>query len=81
MIVAGPQVAPDPVDLALVAQDMLPVPRMVLVVRAGRCIPHGPVPVALPDPVAVPPLALRALVLVPAPVLVRLAPAWVAQAA
>ncbi len=81
MIVAGP-VAPDPVSvLALVDPDMLPRPQEVLVVRAGRCIPRGPVPVALPDPVAVPALALRALVLVPAPVLVRLAPEWVAQAA
>ena len=80
MIVAGPEVDPDPVDPAPVDQDMHPVPRMVLAVRAGRCIPHGPAPVALPAPVDGPPLALRGLALVRAPALVRLAPAWVAQA-
>jgi hypothetical protein len=80
LIVAGPQADPDPVDLAPVDPDMHPVPRMVLVARVGRCIPHGPSPVALPAPVDGPPLARRGLVLVRAPASVRLAPAQVAQA-
>ncbi len=75
MIVAGPVVDPDLVDPAVVDQDMPAVPRMVLVERAGRCIPHGPAPVALPAPVDGPPLALLVLVLVRVPDLVRLAPA------
>jgi hypothetical protein len=78
LIVAGPGVDPDPVDP--VDQDTHRVPRMVLVVRAGRCIPLGPRPVALPAPVGGPPLAQRDLVLVRAPASVRLAPAQVAQA-
>ena len=80
MIVAGPVVDPDLVGPAAVAQDMPAVPRMVLVVRAGRCIPHGPSPVARAPPVDGPPLAQRGLVLVRAPASVRLAPAQVAQA-
>ena len=80
MIVAGPVVDPDPVGPAAVAQDIRPVPRMVLVVRAGRCIPHGPAPVALPAPVDGLPLAPLGLALVRAPDSVRLAPAQVAQA-
>ena len=75
MIVAGPVVDPAPVDPAVVDQDMPAVPRMVLVVRAGRCIPHGPAPVALPAPVDGLPLAPLVLVLVRAPDSVRLAPA------
>ena len=75
MIVAGPVVDPDPVDPAPVDQDMHRVLGMVLVVRAGRCIPHGPAPVALPAPVDGLPLAPLALVLVRAPDSVRLAPA------
>ncbi len=78
MIVAGPAVDLDLADPA-VAQDIRPVPRMVLVVRAGRCIPRGPAPVALPAPADGPPLALRALVSVLVPDSVRLAPAPVAQ--
>ena len=80
MIVAGPVVDPDPVGPAAVDPDMPAVPRMVLVVRAGRCIPHGPAPVALPAPVDGPPLAPLGLVLVRAPDSVRLAPAQVARA-
>ena len=80
MIVAGPVVDPAPVDPAAVDQDMPVVPRMVLVVRAARCIPHGPAPVALPAPVDGPPLALRGPALVHAPASVRLVPAQVAQA-
>jgi hypothetical protein len=80
LIVAGPVVDPDPVDPAPVDQDMHRVLGMVLVVRAGRCIPHGPAPVALPAPVDGPPLARRGLVLVRAPASVRLVPAQVAQA-
>jgi hypothetical protein len=75
LIVAGQVVDPAPVDPAAVAQDMPAVPRMVLVVRAGRCIPHGPAPVALPAPVEGLPLAPHGLVLVRAPDSVRLAPA------
>ena len=78
MIVAGPAVDLDLADPA-VAQDIRPVPRMVLVVRAGRCIPHGLAPVALPAPVDGPPLALRGPALVHAPASVRLVPAQVAQ--
>jgi hypothetical protein len=39
----------DPAQVAPVQEDRdtLPVPRMVLVVRAGRCIPLAPAPVAL----------------------------------
>ncbi len=73
MIVAGPVVDPDPVGPAAVDQDMPAVPRMVLVVRAGRCIPHAPAPVALPAPVDGLPLAPLAPVLVRAPDSVRLA--------
>ena len=73
MIVAGLVVDPAPVDPAVVDQDMPVVPRMVLAVRAGRCIPHGPAPVALPAPVDVLPLAPHGLVLVRAPDSVRLA--------
>jgi hypothetical protein len=80
LIGAGPVADPAPVDPAAVDQDMPAVPRMVLVVRAVRCIPHGPAPVALPAPVDGLPLALRALVLVRGPDLVRLALAQVAQA-
>jgi hypothetical protein len=79
LIVAGPAVDPDLADPA-VAQDIRPGPRMVLVARAGRCIPRGPAPVALQAPVDGPPLALRALVSVHAPVSVRLALVPVAQA-
>ena len=75
MIVAGLVVDPAPVDPAVVDQDMPVVPRMVLVVRAVRCIPHGPAPVALPAPVDVLPLAPHGLVLVRAPDSARLAPA------
>jgi hypothetical protein len=75
LIVAGPVVDPAPVDPAAVDQDMPVVPRMVLVVRVGRCIPHGPAPVALPAPVEGLPLAPHGLVLVRAPDSVRLAPA------
>ena len=75
MIVAGPVVDPAPVDRAAVDQDMPAGPRMVLVVRAGRCIPHGPAPVALPAPVDGLHLAPHGLVLVRAPDSVRLAPA------
>ena len=71
---AGPVVDPAAVD-----QDMPAVPRMVLVVRAVRCIPHGPAPVALPAPVDGLPLVLRGLDLAPAPVLVRPGPVQVAQ--
>ena len=80
MIVAGPVVDPDPVGPAAVDQDMPAVPRMVLVVRAGRCIPHGPAPVALQAPVDVLPLARLGLALVRVPDSVRLALARVAQA-
>jgi hypothetical protein len=80
LIVAGPAADPDPVDPAQVDQDMHRGPRMVLVARAGRCIPHGPSPVVLQAPVDGPPLAPRGLVLVRAPASVRLAPAQVAQA-
>jgi hypothetical protein len=80
LIGAGPVVDPAPVDPAAVDQDMPAVPRMVLVVRAARCIPHGPAPVALPAPVDGLPLAPLALVLVRAPDSVRLALAQVAQA-
>jgi hypothetical protein len=80
LIVAGPAVDPAPADLA-VAQDIRPVPRMVLVVRAGRCIPHGPAPVALQALVDGLPLALRGLALVRAPASVRLVPALVARVA
>jgi hypothetical protein len=73
-------VDPAPVDPAAVDQDMPAVPRMVLVVRAVRCIPHGPAPVALQAPVDGLPLALLGLVLVRVPDSVRLAPAQVAQA-
>jgi hypothetical protein len=52
---------------------------MVLVVRAGRCIPHGPSPVARAAPVDGPPLAPRGLALARAPASVRLALALVAQ--
>jgi hypothetical protein len=76
--VAGRAVDPAPADLA-VGQDIRPVPRMALVVRGGRCIPHGLAPVALQAPVDGPPLALRGLALVRAPVSVRLAPALVAR--
>jgi hypothetical protein len=79
LIVAGPVVDPDPVG-PVADQDMPAGPRMVLVVPAVRCIPRGPAPVALPAPVDGPPLAPLGLVLVPVPVLVRLAPAQVAQA-
>ncbi len=79
MIVAGPAVDLDLADPA-VAQDIRPVPRMALVVRADRCIPHGPAPVVLPAPVDGLPLALRGLDLVRAPDSVRLAPVQVAQA-
>ncbi len=75
MIVAGPVVDPAPVGPVVVDQDMPAVPRMVLVVRAVRCIPHGPAPVALPAPVDVLPLAPHGLVLERAPDSVRLAPA------
>jgi hypothetical protein len=78
LIVAGPVVDPAPADPA-VAQDIRPVPRMVLVVRGGRCIPLGLAPVALQAPVDGPPLALRGPVLVPAPVSVRLAPVLVVR--
>ena len=80
MIVAGQAVDPDQVDPAPVDQDMHRVPRMVLAAHAGRCIPHGPAPVALPAPEDGPPLARRGLVLVRAPASVRLAPAQVAPA-
>jgi hypothetical protein len=80
LIVAGPAVDPDRVDPAPVDQDMHRVPRMVLVARAGRCIPHGPSPAARALPVDDPPLARRGLVLVRAPASVRLVPAQVAQA-
>jgi hypothetical protein len=80
LIVAGPAVDPDRVDPAPVDQDMHRVPRMVLVAHAGRCIPHGPAPVALRAPEDGPPLARRGLVLVRAPASVRLVPAQVAQA-
>jgi hypothetical protein len=63
-----------------VDQDMPAVPRMVLVVRAGRCIPHGPALVALPAPVDGLPLAPPGLVLARAPASVLLAPAQVARA-
>jgi hypothetical protein len=79
LIVAGPVVDPDLADPA-VAQDIRPGPRMVPVVRVGRCIPRGPAPVALQAPADGPPLALRALVSVHAPVSVRLAPVPVVQA-
>jgi hypothetical protein len=79
LIVAGPVVDPVLADPAVVDQDMPAVPRMVLVVRAGRCIPHGPAPVALQAPVDGLPLAPRGLVLVRVPDSVRLAPAQVAQ--
>jgi len=77
--VAGPVVDPAPVGPAAVDQDMPAAPRMVPVVRAGRCIPHGPAPVALQAPVEGPPLELRGQALVRAPVSVRLAPALVAR--
>ena len=80
MIVAGPVVDPGPVGPAPVGQGMHRVPGMVLVVRAGRCIPHGLAPVALPAPVDGPPLAPRGLVLVRALASVRLAPALVVPA-
>jgi hypothetical protein len=80
LIVAGPVVDPAPVGPAVVDQVMPAVPRMVLVVRAGRCIPHGPAPVALPAPVDGLPLAQLGLVLARVPALVRLAPAQVARA-
>ena len=80
MIGAGPVVDPAPVDPAAVDQDIPPAPRMVLVARAGRCIPHGPSPAARALPVDGPPLAPLALVLVRAPDSVRLALAQVAQA-
>jgi hypothetical protein len=73
LIVAGQVVDPAPVDPAVVDQDMPAVPRMVLVVRAGRCIPHGPAPVALPAPVDGLPLAPHGLVLERAPDSARLA--------
>jgi hypothetical protein len=75
LIVAGQQADPDPVDPAPVDQDIHPAHRMVLVARAGRCIPHGPSPAAPVAPVDGPPLAPRGLVLVRAPASVRLAPA------
>jgi hypothetical protein len=76
--VAGPVVDLDRV-VPVVVQDIRPVPRMVLVVRAGRCIPHGPARVALPAPVDGQPLALRGLVLVLVLASVRLAPAQVGR--
>jgi hypothetical protein len=79
LIAAGPAVDPDPADPA-VAQDMRRAPRMVLVVRAGRCIPRGPSPVALPAPEAGPRLALHALDLARAPASVRLGPVPAARA-
>jgi hypothetical protein len=75
LIVAGPVVDPAPVAPAAADQDMPAVPRMVLVVRAVRCIPHGPAPVVLPAPVDGLPLAPHGLVLVRAPDSVPLAPA------
>jgi hypothetical protein len=80
LIVAGPVVDPDPVGPAAVDQDMPAVPRMVLVVRAGRCIPREPAPVALRAPVVVLPLARLGLALVRVLVSVRLGLAQVAQA-
>jgi hypothetical protein len=74
LIVAGLEVDLDPADPA-VDQDTHRVPRMVLVVRGGRCIPRGPRPAARAAPVDGPPLARRGLVLAPAPALVRLDPA------
>jgi hypothetical protein len=76
LIAAGPAVDPDPVDPAVV-QDMRLVPRMVLAVRDGPCIPRGPSPVALLAPADGPRLALRALVSGLAPDSVRLVPASV----
>jgi hypothetical protein len=52
---------------------------MVLVVRAGRCIPRGPALVDLRAPVDGLPLAPRGLALAHAPDSARLAPVRVAQ--
>jgi hypothetical protein len=81
LIVAGRAVDLDLADPAVVARDIRPVPRMALVVLAGRCIPRGPAPVALPARAGGPRLVLRAPVSVHVRDLVRLAPASVAQAA
>jgi len=80
LIVAGLRVARDRVGPAPVDQDTLPVPRMVLVARGGRCTPHELSPAVLPALVDGLPLVLRGLVLVRVPASVRLAPAWVEQA-
>jgi hypothetical protein len=79
LIVGGRAEDPDPVDPA-VAQDMRLGPKMVLLVRAGLCIPRAPSPVVLLAPVDGPPLALPGLVSARVRDLVRLAPASVAQA-
>jgi hypothetical protein len=79
LIVAALGVDPDPVDPAG-DQVTHRVPRTVLVVPGGRCIPRGPSPAALLAPADGPPLAPRGLALVRAPASVRLAQAPVAQA-
>jgi hypothetical protein len=78
LIVGGLVVDPDLVDLA-VAQDMRLGPKMVLLVRAGPCIPRAPSPVVLLAPVDGPPLALPGLVSARVLDLVRPAPASAAQ--
>jgi hypothetical protein len=79
LIVGGLAEAPDPVDPA-VAQDMHLGPKMVLLVRAGPCIPRAPSLAVLPAPVDGPPLALPGLVSARVLDSVRLAPASAAQA-